>query len=176
MDVLEINNGIVSVTKEGMLIKEIKELIKLDTDKNKKFFNKTISYVFFAYSKKSPFWDILPAERKLVASNEIFSNTTEWQALEKNQLVADFIAKYLTMQLSAKERLLEGVNKKIEEYLQFMQDTQINQKNHAEIALQIKNSNELLKLRDTIEKQVLEQKSSRDVGGGSKKLFEDEST
>jgi Na+/phosphate symporter len=80
------------------------------------------------------------------------------------------------MQLSAKERLLEGVNKKIEEYLQFMQDTQINQKNHAEIALQIKNSNELLKLRDTIEKQVLEQKSSRDVGGGSKKLFEDEST
>jgi hypothetical protein len=174
MEILEVNNGIVSVTKEGMLIKEIKELIKLDSDKSKKFFNKTISYIFFAYSKKSPFWDALPGERKLVASIEVFSNSTEWEILEKNQVVADFISKYSAIQLSAKERLLDGVNRKIEEYLQFMQNTQINQNNHAEIALQIKNSNELLKLRDTIEKQVLEQKSSRDVGGGNKKIFEDD--
>jgi hypothetical protein len=169
----ELKGGIVSVTKQGMLLSEIKELHASDKDKNKEFFHKVMSYVFNAYSKDSPYYDVLANERRSMVSKEVFGSVNEWKIIEKNKHVEDLIVKLAKIQVTAKERLLEGVNRKIEEYLEFMDNTKITTANHNEVASQIKNSNELLKLRDTIEKQVLEQKESRDVGGGTKKLFED---
>jgi len=170
--IFEMKMGKVRVTPQGMAVREVKAIYSRDPDKDKAWFHKVITYVFMAYSKDSPYFDMLPGERKSMVSKEIFGSVNEFKQLEKDKDVELLIGKICQIQLTAKERLLQGVSEKIEEYLDFLKDTKISKSNHEDVAATIKNSNELLKLRDTIEKQVLEQKKSMQVGGGESKLFE----
>lgn len=170
--IFELNGSIVTITKTGMLIPQIKNLYDVDGPK-KAIFSMQMQYLFFVYDKLSPYADMLMGDRKKIVCSDILKQDSKhWLKSEKNEL-KDSIEAINKIQFTPNEHLLQGVKEKIEEYLLFWKDTKIEAANHNLIADTLDNANKLLKLKDTIEKQVLEEKSQKQVGGGKSKLFED---
>jgi hypothetical protein len=166
----ELRNDKVSASEEALSIPEFSDLASVMT---KEEFQNAIDYIYFTYDKKSPYYDILLEERKIIVSGDRLKDKKLYKKLEAFKALKPAILKFNKLTTTPAERLLEGANQKIEEYLEFWKDTPINDKTHELVATTIKNANELIKLRSTLESQVLNEKRSKNVGGSEAKLFED---
>ena len=166
--------GNVVVTEQGMQNPLIKSLYKGDKSESKIKFYKIISYIFFIYSKKSEYRNVLINDRKKIVSKDIIKDEKFSEKFEKNENLMKIVDLFNELQFSHKERLLEGVKAKIEEYLNFWNNTALNDGNHKLIKETLEGSENLLKLQDKLEKLVSEEALKRQVGGGTSALFENQ--
>jgi hypothetical protein len=166
----DLRNNVVSLNEKGLSLPEFR---KLKESVPKETFDKAMEYIYFVYDKASTYAEVLPADRKeIVCKDRWNTDAKAWVKMEKEKMMKACIDKFIELTTTSKERLLYGAQDKIAEYLEFWKDIKIEQQNHDLIASSLDNANNLLKLLSTIEKQVLEEKSRKTVGGGEKKMFE----
>ena len=162
----------VSVKEESLLIPEVRELYDGDKTKGKRDFHKAIAYVYHMYDKRSDYIETLFDDRVKLVSKDQLDSEKYYIKAEKNEKIRAVIDKLELLQYSKKERLLQGAQSKIQEYLKFWRDTQIKEGNHKLVKETLEGSETLLKLLDRLEKQVYDEKSQKSVGGGEATMFE----
>jgi hypothetical protein len=167
--IFDLRNDVVSLSEEALSIPEFKTLSEMKKDE----YQKIIDYIYFVYDKRSPYYSVLISDRKALVSWDRLKDKKIYKKLEKTPDTLLAIAKFNLINSTPAERLLEGANKKIEEYLKFWNDTPISSDNHKLIADTLENANSLIKLRNTLQSQVMNETQSRNVGGSEAKLFED---
>ena len=170
----ELHNGKVVVTEQGLLNISIKRLYDADTTKNKERFNKMASYIFSVYDKRSIYINMSIEDRRLIASSDVVEEKDYWMKAEENPSFKEIVEKLNQVQFTHKERLLDGVNNKIDEYLNVFNQMTLDVKNHKDHESMTKGSQSLLELFDKLEHMVNKDAASKQVGGGVSKMFEDE--
>lgn len=173
MMLFELKNGKVKVSPESLSIPEIKVLYDKDKTKDKERFHKLIDYVYHCYDKNSPFHDVFLEERKILVGHDRFQDKKYPQKLEKLEEVQALIKKLNILQYSYAEQLLEGANRKIEQYLQFWKDTKLDEDNHKLVVETMDGAEKLLKLQERFKQQIYREAQEKAVGGGVKTMFED---
>jgi hypothetical protein len=167
--IFELRNDKVSISEESLWVPEFEALSKINKDE----LSVASNYIYFTYDKKSPYHEVLIEERRILVSGDRLKDKKLYKKLEADPIIKSAIKKFIQLSTTPAERLLNGANGKIEEYLDFWNDTKITAQNHDLIAQTIKNANELIKLRGTLESQVLNERQTKNVGGSEAKLFED---
>jgi hypothetical protein len=172
--ILEYKNNIVSISEQGLNLPEFRKIYDKDTTEKKEEFRKFIDYMWFVYSRDSIYADILPSYRKqLACTDRLKGNGSCWKKLEGDKDNMEAIEKFVSLMTRPKERLyLESVSKK-EEYIKFWKDTKIDSKNHDLVADTLKNTKDLMTVLNILEKQAMEEKDTKSVGGGKSSMFED---
>ncbi len=173
IELFTLKHDVVSASKECMLIPEIMRLNADDESKEKKQFHDNIKYIYFTCCRSSPYINVPEGDRKKIVSLDYFEDEEAYIEIEKNILVKEAAEKIIRLQYDDKEMLMLGVKKKIDEYLKFWDQMEITENNHKIIADTLDQSVKLIKLRDSIESLVREEKMVKEMGGGSSKLFED---
>lgn len=169
----ELHNAKVVVTDQGLLNRNIKMLHDADSSKGKERFYKMASYIFSVYDKRSIYSNMNLLDRQKLVSNDIVGESDYWQKAEQNESFKKIVEDLNKIQFSHKERLLEGVKKKIDEYLDVFDKMTITEKNHKDHQSMAKGSQDLLELYDKLENMVNKETLAKQVGGGEAKLFED---
>ncbi len=106
MEVLELKDEEVRVIEEAEGLPQIKKL-KTRIMQNKKFFNDIIRYVFYLHSRKSPFRDRPPEERRQKIMKTFFS-TRNKRDFENSKGYNEFLEWYLDFTKSYKEKMYEN--------------------------------------------------------------------
>lgn len=172
-DLLSLHKDRIVVEDDAFHHPEFKNLFSLDPSKEKVNFHNQIRYIYYVYSKKSSYYELLPDERKLIVVNDHFKEKGYTvKTFEESPGVKEAIDKYNSLQLTSKEKALESCKKKIQEYIEFWELTTITKDTHKTVVESLEGVETLLKLQERIEKQVLGQQSSKIVGGGKASLFE----
>jgi hypothetical protein len=166
-----LHHNIVTLTDDGLAIPQLKLLTDLKYDHHTKTW---LEYIFFVYDKNSPYKNILLDSRKKIVCADRFkaSRSDLYIEIEKHEEVQHAIMCLTGLQYTHTEKLIEGVNRKIEEYLNFWNDTKIDSKNHELLKDTLDNSEKLLKLKERLDRINNNEKSAKQVGGGTSKLFE----
>ena len=69
---LYLENEIVKITEDGMMLPETQALYKKDRrNESKPYFNKAISYVYWAYNSEGEYRNMLPTRRKDKAATRV---------------------------------------------------------------------------------------------------------
>jgi hypothetical protein len=170
----ELHNTKVVVTEQGLMNASIKRLYDSDTGKNRDRFYKMASYIFYVYDKRSIYSSMSLSDRQKLVSNDIVMDPDYWKSVEENSTFKEIVDKLNSIQFNHKERLLEGVKKKIDEYLDVFNGMSITEKNYKDHQAMAKGSQDLLELYDKLEQMVSKEALSKQVGGGTARMFEDE--
>lgn len=142
--------------------------------KDVKRFQKELKYIFFVYSRKSIYFDTeLEDRKKLVCTDRLECSATDYESFDKDDLINECANYFIERQYSKSERLLNGIDGKIDEYLEFYRKTKISEENHHIVAQAVKNASDLIDLKDKLQKKVMNEKNIRQQGGGESKMFED---
>ena len=168
----EVTKAGVSVKEDALLVPEVRQAYDADKTKGRRDFHKMIDYVYHVYDKHSTYADVLFEDRKKIVSVDRIKDDKYYGRADKSEKIQALAKKLQKMQYSPKEQLLDGAREKIEEYLKFWRETQIDKDNHKLVKDTLENSETLLKLVDRLEKQVLNEAQQRTVGGGEATLFE----
>lgn len=178
MPILELNNNIVSITDEGLYLPEFKALQSLKDKDGKDIGNlylEVLDYIYHVYDKRSIYYDILPNDRKKIVCQDRKLDFKLYLWLEnKSKEFRASVEKLNKLQFTPNERLLQGSIEKIEEYLEFWQDTKITEKTHDLVASTLENSEKLLKLKERITRIVMDESQTKNTGGHQPRLFEEE--
>jgi hypothetical protein len=136
-------------------------------------------YLHFTYSKKSAYFTIPIKDRKRKVCNDRFENDFRTDPslpdkIEQSKEVQAVIRAVNEFQFSENEHFLEGVRKKISEYLTYWENNPITKDNAEDIKAQLKGAKELLIIKKEMEMMVYEElrKANSDRESG-KKLFEE---
>lgn len=164
---LTYHNDIVSANEEVKSLPEYKALSK------HKDLDKILKYVHFVYNKDSIYKNILISERrKVVCVNYFGKNISE--DFEGDEKIRNFIQVFKNLSMTHKERLIEGIEQKIDEYLTFWKNIQIGDDNHKLVTESLENSHTLLVMQEKLEKLKHAENAIKQMGGGESKLFEDQ--
>lgn len=166
-----VKNNVVYVKEKFEVIPEI---INLKKSVNNQRFEKIIDYIHFVYSKKSSYFGIVQKDRKKVVCRDRFQDPNIHEAIEKIKEVEAVISRMNEFQFTENEVFLEGVRKKISEYLRYWDETPIDSKNSEQLKEQLKGAKDLLKVKKEMEQEVYEEirRINADKESG-KKLFEE---
>lgn len=170
----ELKNGKVVVTEEGLLNVNLKVLHDADHSKGKDKFSKMGSYIYSVYDKRSMYNNIGMSDRRKLVCDEVLQDKNYWVKAEANPDVQNIIAKQDLLQFTHKERLLEGVKVKVDEYLTYFGTLKISDKNYKDYREMVKGSEDLIDFYDKLEAKVNKEALSRQVGNADSKLFEEE--
>ena len=130
--------------------------------------------MFFVYSRKSIYFDADIEDRKKIVCTDILKEGINYlEGLEGDGFLKECIDFFIDRQYSKSEKLLNGMDQKIDEYLEFYKTTKITEENHQIVAQALKNASDLIDLREKVQKKVLNEKAITQQGGGTSKLFED---
>jgi hypothetical protein len=169
----ELNNGKVEATQEGLLNTSLKMLFDSDHSKGKEKFSKMASYIYSVYDKRSMYKNIGMSDRRKLVCDEVLQDKNYWVKAEANPDVQNIIAKQDVLQFTHKERLLEGVKRKIDEYIDYFDTMKISDKNYKDYSAMVKGSEDLIDFFDKLESKVNKEAMSRQVGDADSKLFEE---
>lgn len=169
----ELQNGKVVVTDQGLMNESVRKLYEADHSKGKERFTKMGAYIYSVYDKRSIYRQMNLLDRQKLVSADVIGEPGYWRNAEKNESFIKIISKLNELQFTHKERLLEGVKKKIDDYLRYFDELKISEENHKNYQSIIKGSEDLLNLYDRLDQMVNEESHSRQVGGGESKMFED---
>jgi hypothetical protein len=162
----EYHNNIVSVVEEGLFLPEIKSAREQSNYKD------IIEYVYWNYDRESLYHNILLHDRLKIVYEDHFKHLSV-AGYNKLGVEAKALIKKLEMlQYTPKEKLLDGINRKIAEYLTFWNKIKIGEKNHKLVNDTICNAEGLLKMEERISKMVSKEVETRRMGGGSNTLIE----
>lgn len=170
----ELINGKVGVTEEALLNISIKVLFDSDHSKGKDRFLKMASYIYFVYDKRSMYRNIGMSDRRKLICDEVLQDKSYWAKAEANPDVQSIIAKQDLLQFTHKERLLEGVKRKIDEYVDYFDTMKISDKNYKDYSAMVKGSEDLIDFYDKLEAKVNNEAMTRQVGDAHSKIFEEE--
>jgi len=172
-ELLDYVNDRVIVSEQLKNTSSFLALRKRDNTKNADNYYKELSYMFFVYSRKSIYFDLEILDRKkLVCHDQLKIDAGDYEKFDTDLVFKECLSLYDELQYSKQERLLNGIDEKIDEYLDFYRKTKIAEDTHEMVAKAMKSSSELLDLREKIEKKVLNEKATRQQGGGQSKMFE----
>lgn len=168
----ELHNTKVVVTEQGLMNNAIKRLYDADTGSGKERFHKMAAYIFFVYDKRSIYLKMSLTDRQKLISTDVLLDPNYWKTVEGSETFTEIIEKLNQIQFSHKERLLEGVKSKIDEYLDVFNQLKIDVKNYKDHQAMAKGSQDLLELYNKLEQMVGKESLSKQVGGGEEKMFE----
>ena len=132
---LYFEDDIVKIKPDAVLYPQVKALYKSDrTGEGKAFFQKCITYMYYAYKKDGDFCNMYPTKRKEHAS---LAAEVDWKALEENTRVKSLIDFYIETQYSLSEKLYEGVKKDMEDLLKSINDEPFIKKIQVEVEIDI---------------------------------------
>lgn len=132
------DNGTIGLTPEGLAIPQLRELGKL------KFANH-LKWLYFVYSRSSPYKNLFPRERKLRTHRDQDLAPHTIEDLDNNELVLK-AAKALDVEVSAPERFREGVVKQMEDLIQRWNEMGVNSDDYHRLAREMKGSKGLIEL------------------------------
>jgi hypothetical protein len=116
MSFLILNNGKVEVTEEGKLISEVTALYNSDKSSKKKFYNDTLTYIYFSYKNNGIYCNKLPKSRKqFVIDKHLLDRTIN--DFERHPRCKELIDIYIDLEYTPIERLYEGLKRDIEDIL-----------------------------------------------------------
>lgn len=116
MPFLELKDGVVSPTEEGMELPAIKKLYNSDKTEGKRFFKDCLFYIFFVYNQSGVYKDRFENYRKkMVIERHLPKRKIE--DFEGNLRVHDVISEYLNRQMTKTERFLYLLEKDMDELL-----------------------------------------------------------
>lgn len=165
--IFKYHNEIVSITEAGETLPELKAIKKLSNYKD------IIEYIYFIHDRSSIYHGILLSDRIKIVRVDRFSHLKDEDFSKLNDIAASLIEKLDMLQYTPNERLLEGINKKIGEYLDYWSSVKITSKNHKLVADTINRAEGLLKIKERIDKLVSKEKTEQQRGGGRKSMIED---
>lgn len=151
----------------------IKRLYDSDSGMEKERFFKMATYIFFVYDKRSIYTSMSLEDRQRLVSNDHVEDSEYWKSVEENIVFKEIVDKLNQIQFNHKERLLEGVKKKIDDYLNVFNGLTLTEKTQKDHMAMAKGSQDLLELYDKLEQMVSKEALSKQVGGGTTKMFED---
>ena len=157
------HNGEIDVSIDGRELDSFKEILKLDNSKE------LLKYLYYMYHPDSEFSNMLPGSRKKLVEREIIGHAVKETAVLKRA-----IETYNEICMDPKQLLLEGVKKKIEEYINFWQNTPIDIDNHDKLTKALVNSEKLLAIKKKMEDDVMDARNAKVYGGGSASMFEND--
>jgi hypothetical protein len=165
--VLQYHNGNVTVTVEA---EGLPEVIKVKESEN---WRDIIEYVYWNHDRDSMYHVMLPEERSKIVRSDRFSHVSETGYRELKKKSVALVKKLDMLQFSSNERLMIGIEKKIEEYLEYWNKIKINEDNHKLVADTIDRAESLLKIKERIGKMVNKEIETKRMGGGGNTLIEE---
>src|SRR5688500_13245587 len=115
----ELKNGKVVVTEQGLMYGPIKHLYDSDHTKGRERFNKMGTYIYNVYDKRSIYKKMSLSERQQLVCKDVIDEPGFWRNAEINPDFIKILGAMNQMQYTEKERLLEGVKTKIDDYLAY---------------------------------------------------------
>lgn len=164
--IFEFRNEIVTITPQGMILPEIKDI------KGKSNYKDIIEYVFFVYDRNSIYNLILIDDRKKIIYQDKFNHLPEAKYAELDIDAKKLIDKLDTVQYTPNERLIKGLDDKIGEYLTFWQSVKIDGTNHKLVADTMERAEGLIRIKEKIEKMSSKENQEIQMGGAKRKMFE----
>lgn len=164
--IFEFRNEILTITPQGAIIPEVKSVKELTNHKD------VLEYVFFVYDRNSIYHNMLISDRKKIVHNDRFIHLKEEDFVQLESTGRELIDKLNKVQYTPNERLIESMNGKIDEYIIFWQSIKIDKDSHKLASDTLERAENLLKMKEKIDKLVAKESSSRQMGGAQAKMFE----
>jgi hypothetical protein len=177
MEIFEVNanDDTVHVNKLYMSKDSIfKKLKEADKTRGNEGFNRLMKYLYFVYDRRSKFKDVPLKERQFLVSRDFCGDEKYFQAWENNESIKKLISLLNTVQFTKDEQALEAARIKIDEFGELLRNTPLDLSNQNSVKSLIENYEDLLKLKERLERLVLKESIEKAVGGGDKKMFEDD--
>lgn len=190
-DIIIFEGTEVSLRAEAQEFKAFVELLDADTSKRKGLYKAQLKYLYYVYTKSSPFHDrYTPLEREALYFEQVETK------YEKNKIKTfelknciPVIRRHTMLRSEAQlegvledfDRLVSHINsipwerevtKEIQEGKKITTKSYI-ESNSDEKLKAIKNLKDLLELQKSIEKIVKDERKKEAAGGGKKRIFED---
>lgn len=165
--IFSFHSDIVSITEQGESVPEIR------TAKKKENFRDIIEYVYWNYDRQSMYHSMVISDRMKVIRGDKFSHLSDdsYKMLAKD---SEALVKKLNMlQFTPDELLIEKMNNKISEYLEFWGKTKIKEDNHKLVADTIERAEVLLKMKERLMNIVSKDKATRRMGSGASTMIEE---
>jgi hypothetical protein len=116
-------------------------------------------YMHFVYSRKSSYFRMVLLTRKKEVCRDRFNNPDLWEKIEKAKEVMDLVGKMDKLQFTEKEAMLEGVKKKISEYIHFYNTTPITEQNRELLKEMLSGAKNLVSVLKELQKEVNEEQA-----------------
>ena len=183
-------HGKVRLTHQGGEVKELKELYSTDRSSGKKFFNNTITYMYWVYGNSIYKNMELKKRKEIVLNNHVERN--KYSDLESFEKVRLCIEKYRQLTFTTTERLYLNLLEGLDEYI--VELNKIPYKKHGirketingdvkEIEVELSNMDEkskayksiidMLEYKEQLDKIMKKDKNKISRGNRERKLFED---
>jgi len=111
---LELVEGEIKVTAEGMELSSVKELYARDRHQGKPWFNACIKYIYYMYKKGGMFSNMLPEQRGTRICSEMLKDRNKMQDFELDIYCKRVITDYLNLQYTPNELLYESIKDDIQ--------------------------------------------------------------
>lgn len=162
MIIAQHKDGSVSLTTDGRALTSMRAIVaRKDADN-------ILKYIYYMYDPDSKFANMLPGSRKKLIEREILG-----EPFKEDKEITAALKTFMEVATDPKFALLEGVKKKIEEFIEFFANTAIDLDNFQKITGALVSSEKLLTIRKKLEDEVMSNKNSKVYGGGEASLFED---
>lgn len=142
--------GAVEIQKEALRVPEVKNLRDSDKSRGKKYFQKSLDYIYWMYCKKSIYHN-LPEKNKKSRIEDLLGIQDCFDYEENTKYLKDFKALYLGVTEVPAERLLRDIIKDIDQLREDLIRTP--SKVEVEFNLKIKNEDgddEVVKTKKTV--------------------------
>ncbi len=170
---IENDNGKIVLTKAGKANKLLHDLYNSDHTSGSVRFRQNLKWLFFVYSedKENPYKGYFPEERKEKVFEREFADIQKLTIKQLDQRLAEVIKEYVYFHTSDIDRLITGVRKQIQKYLEFFNTVDIDHDNYPDIQKRILGATGLIQYRETLEKEKEKEKANY-RGGKRVKKFE----
>jgi hypothetical protein len=119
MEILFFDSGQVKITEEGLSVPSFRDLYEGDKNKGKPHFKRYIEYIWYLYSKDSPYYDYSFKERVAVIEERIFHSTKKsWDSiLSSVARLRDCVDEYNSLTKSREDRQYEKYMDDMDSYI-----------------------------------------------------------
>lgn len=164
--VFSFHADIVSVTEQAEALPEIKEA------KKKPNYRDMIEYVYWNHDRESIYSAMLIQDRLKVVHSDKFSHLSApaYKLLAKD--CSELVKKLEALQYTANELLVDGMNRKIGEYLEYWNKTKIKEDNHKLISDTLERAEILLKMKERLMTIINKEKASKRMGNSGSTMIE----
>jgi hypothetical protein len=134
---LDIEEGKVVITPEGMTLTVVKDLYSRDRHIGKPWFEACITYAYYMYKKDGMFKNMLPDQKSSRICSEMLKGKYKMEDFESNSACKDMMNEYLTQQYTPTELLRDSIKTEIQELLNRIRSIPYVKKQHVEVILDV---------------------------------------
>lgn len=167
MPFLKLKEGKVICTEEGMSLTEVKRIFNNDktSAEEKRFFNDTITAIYFIYTPRGIYWNKSIEERiSIINSDHLIGRT--WDTIISKKGVRELVFKYVDLTHTINDKLEDGLKSDINALLNTLKEVP------AEISLTLSQHEEVLCDDEIVRKVKIEHKVKIPNFTGKKSLWD----